>query len=106
MFGWINARPGNLDAELALGDFQAFTRARPAMHAVLAHPSTFVGQPDVPVTIGWGTRDLVLPPYQARVARATLPGAAHVRLPGCGHVPMADDPELVAGVLLRGSAGN
>jgi pimeloyl-ACP methyl ester carboxylesterase len=30
--------------------------------------------------------------------------ARHIRLPGCGHVPMSDDPELVAGVLLRGSA--
>jgi pimeloyl-ACP methyl ester carboxylesterase len=104
MFGWINARPGKVDPERGLGDFHAFTRARPALNAVLGQPSRFVGQPDVPVTIAWGTRDLVLPPYQARVARTVLPTAQHVRLPGCGHVPMSDDPGLVAGVLLRGSA--
>lgn len=106
MFGWITAHPGRLDAERALGDFQAFTRAQPALRAVLSVGSRFTGSVagDVPVTIAWGTRDLVLPPYQAKVARSLLPAAQHVRLPGCGHVPMSDDPELVAGVLLRGSA--
>jgi hypothetical protein len=27
-----------------------------------------------------------------------------VRLAGCGHAPMTDDPALVAGILLRGSS--
>jgi hypothetical protein len=38
------------------------------------------------------------------VARDLLPDARFVRLGGCGHVPMTDDPELVARVLLRGSS--
>ena len=105
MFGWINARPGNIDPELGLGDLAGFQRAESAMHLVLDQPSRFVGVPEVPVTIGWGTRDFVLPPYQARIARSQLPAAKHVLLPGCGHVPMPDDPRLVAGVLLKGSAG-
>jgi pimeloyl-ACP methyl ester carboxylesterase len=37
------------------------------------------------------------------VAKAQLPTAHFVLLPGCGHVPMTDDLELVADVLLRGS---
>ena len=56
-----------------------------------------------PVTIAWGTRDWLLLPWQSR-HRAELP--AHTRwlaLPGCGHVPMSDDPALVARVLLAGS---
>jgi pimeloyl-ACP methyl ester carboxylesterase len=58
---------------------------------------------DVPVTVSWGTRDLVLPPQQVRVARRALPQARMVPLPGCGHVPMSDDPALVAQVILEGS---
>jgi pimeloyl-ACP methyl ester carboxylesterase len=106
MFGWITAHPGRLDAERALGDFQAFVRAQPALRLLLPAANQFTGpvSTDIPVTIGWGTRDVVLPPYQARVARTLLPAARHVKLPSCGHVPMSDDPELVAGVLLRGSA--
>jgi pimeloyl-ACP methyl ester carboxylesterase len=106
MFGWINAHPSRLDPELALGDFRAFTRAQPALHTLVREATPFTGTvpADIPVTIGWGARDLVLPPYQARRARTALPTARHVRLPGCGHVPMSDDPELVAGVPLRGSA--
>jgi pimeloyl-ACP methyl ester carboxylesterase len=37
------------------------------------------------------------------VAKARLPDARLVWLPGCGHVPMTDDPVLVADVLLHGS---
>lgn len=59
--------------------------------------------PRVPVTVAWGSRDLLLP-RQSRRARLLLPDAVHRELPGCGHLPMNDDPELVARVLLEGSA--
>ncbi|MDQ2728136.1 MAG: alpha/beta fold hydrolase [Actinomycetota bacterium] len=59
---------------------------------------------DVPVTVSWGTRDLILWPQQVRTARRALPRARMVPLPGCGHVPMSDDPELVARVILEGSS--
>jgi pimeloyl-ACP methyl ester carboxylesterase len=59
---------------------------------------------DLLVTIAWGSKDRLLSPRQALVAKAVLPTTAKfVPLPGCGHVPMTDDPELVADVLLRGS---
>jgi pimeloyl-ACP methyl ester carboxylesterase len=64
----------------------------------------FEGEIGVPVTIGWGTRDGLLLPSQALRARKLLPNARHVWLHGCGHVPMSDDPEQVARVLLEGSA--
>ncbi|MFF5297324.1 alpha/beta fold hydrolase [Paractinoplanes globisporus] len=57
--------------------------------------------PDVPVTIAWGDRDLVLPYRQAARARRVLPHARHVRLAGCGHLPFADDPETCARLLLE-----
>ena len=53
--------------------------------------------------IAWGTHDRLLPPGHADVAPKRLPRARFVLLPGCGHVPMTDDPPLVARVLLEGS---
>jgi pimeloyl-ACP methyl ester carboxylesterase len=106
LFGWIVAHPSRIDPELALGDVYAFRRAIPAMRTVVREATRFHGvvPMTVPVTIAWAGRDYVLPPYQARTARTVLPTAQHVRLRGCGHVPMSDDPALVADVLLRGSA--
>lgn len=56
--------------------------------------------PGLPVTIAWGDRDRLLPRRQGVRAKQTVPGARLVRLPGCGHVPMNDDPALVARVIL------
>ena len=59
----------------------------------------------VPVTVSWGSRDLLLPYWtQAPRARAALPDARHVTLSGCGHVPFTDDPGLCAAVI-RKAAG-
>lgn len=57
---------------------------------------------DVPVTVSWGSRDLLLPYWtQAPRAKAALPQARHVTLTGCGHVPFTDDPGLCAAVIRR-----
>jgi pimeloyl-ACP methyl ester carboxylesterase len=58
----------------------------------------------VPVTIGWGTTDHLLPPRQAKRAAALIPNARIVMLAGCGHVPTFDDPPAVTRLLLEGSA--
>ncbi|MDO8188837.1 alpha/beta hydrolase [Conexibacter sp. JD483] len=59
----------------------------------------------VPVTVGWGTRDrLLLYRTQSARAKAALPHARHVPLPGCGHLPMWDDPEGVAALLRTATA--
>jgi pimeloyl-ACP methyl ester carboxylesterase len=58
----------------------------------------------VPVTIAFGTRDVILGPG-ARV-RDELPAHTRWLTPrGWGHVPVWDDPEGVAQVILEGSAG-
>ncbi|MFG1711212.1 alpha/beta fold hydrolase [Nonomuraea sp. M3C6] len=65
----------------------------------------FVGDiPDLPVTLAWGTADRVLPTRQAARAAAIIPMARMVWLPGCGHVPMNDAPQLVAQVILQATA--
>jgi pimeloyl-ACP methyl ester carboxylesterase len=83
----------------------AFLAARPALNLVLTQMTQFTGTvPDgIPVMIGWGTKDRLLPPRQVRMAKACLPQARFLPLRGCGHVPMTDDPALVADVLLQGS---
>jgi pimeloyl-ACP methyl ester carboxylesterase len=58
----------------------------------------------VPVTISWGDRDRVLLRRQLWQAAAAIPQARIVPLPGCGHLPTYDDPELVARVMLEASA--
>lgn len=56
---------------------------------------------DVLVRIAWGEHDRTLP-YEAYGApwRQRFPGAEFVDLPGCGHVPMYDDPDLVVQTIL------
>jgi pimeloyl-ACP methyl ester carboxylesterase len=105
VYGAIVSRPSRMTAEQARGDMAAFHAARPALHLVLAQMTQFTGTvPDgIPVTIGWGTRDRLLPQRQVLVAKACLPQARFLPLRGCGHVPMTDDPALVADVLLQGS---
>jgi len=58
--------------------------------------------PDRPIRVVWAERDRVIPfernglPLLERV-----PGAELVRLAGVGHVPMSDDPEQVARLILE-----
>ncbi|NED61683.1 alpha/beta hydrolase, partial [Streptomyces sp. SID10244] len=59
--------------------------------------------PGIPVTVAWGAKDRLLIPRQGVRAKQMIPRARLVRLPDCGHVPMNDDPALVARVLLDGS---
>jgi pimeloyl-ACP methyl ester carboxylesterase len=59
-------------------------------------PQTFEAV-DCPVLLAWGTRDRILPsPRYSRRMRELLPAAQWVELRGLGHVPMSDDPELIA----------
>ena len=106
VYGLLMAHPTRVPADHTLGDIRGFVRARQALCTLLAAATPFAGEipPDVPVTVAWAARDLVLPPWQARVARAVLPHGEHLTLRGAGHVPMWDDPQAVARVLLQGSA--
>ncbi|MGI8677552.1 MAG: alpha/beta fold hydrolase [Jatrophihabitans sp.] len=106
MYGLLCAHPGRVSPDQALGDFRAFQYARPALRELLAAAEPFDQEIplDVPVTIAWAARDLVLPPWQAETAKRKLPLAEHIMMRGVGHVPMTDNPGFVAKVLLRGSA--
>jgi pimeloyl-ACP methyl ester carboxylesterase len=59
-----------------------------------------LGTIDVPVRIAYGTLDFMLGALTAPRFAALIPGAELIPLPGLGHVPMLDDPELVARTIL------
>lgn len=106
MYGLLTAHPARVSPDQALGDVRGFLYARPALRTLLQAAEPFEGEMplDVPVTIAWAARDLVLPPWQAEVAKQALPLAEHILMRGVGHVPMTDDPRFVAKILLQGSA--
>lgn len=98
------ARPERVPAEaareLVLGwlDANAYDGANRAMRSHVFDPAGY--PPDVPVTIAWSELDsLVSPPKPERRPA----GARFLVLPGVGHTPTWDDPELIARTLLEGS---
>lgn len=113
LFGTLVARPGRMDPDVAAGAVRGVAVAPatlPALRAfadyVVAPDPTLGGAADGPrVTVAWGTKDRLLPyARQAPRARIALPAARHLDLAGLGHVPMTDDPGVVAEVIRRAVA--
>jgi pimeloyl-ACP methyl ester carboxylesterase len=53
-----------------------------------------------PITVAWSGADaLLLPGVNGVLAQQLIPGANHIILSGVGHVPMLDDPALVAATI-------
>ncbi|GGQ58147.1 alpha/beta hydrolase family protein [Streptomyces flaveolus] len=106
-FWQLVARPWHMRAETADGAMRdlagspGFAATRRAARTYRLSGFT----PSVPVTVAWGTRDLLTPVHQANRAARLLPTARHVRLRGCGHSPMSDDPDRIARLLLSTSTG-
>ncbi|MFD8100013.1 alpha/beta fold hydrolase, partial [Nocardia fluminea] len=54
-----------------------------------------------PITLAWSEKDAILPPsVNGRIAQERFPRARFEILRGVGHVPMIDDPQLVAATIL------
>jgi pimeloyl-ACP methyl ester carboxylesterase len=111
VFGVFFGRPGDVDPEALRDDVAglvgatSFAEARNSFAGyVLSQGDDRGALNDIAVTVAWGTRDVVLThrPQSAR-ARAALPNARHVDLPGCGHLPFSDDPEACARIVLEGT---
>lgn len=106
-FGQIAARPWRMPEATATEMLRGLARApgfEPTRRALFDYRLRGFAS-DVPVTIAWGQRDFMTPPYQVRRAARLLPQARRVTLSGCGHSPMVDDPDQVARVLLDASRG-
>jgi pimeloyl-ACP methyl ester carboxylesterase len=93
--------PAAAARELVLGwiDANGYDGANRAMRSHVFDPA---GYPeDVPVTIAWCERDRLVGPPKPHRRPA---GSRFLVLPGVGHTPTWDDPELVAHTLLSGSS--
>jgi pimeloyl-ACP methyl ester carboxylesterase len=101
--GLLYGHPSRMTAEIMRADLASMVAA-PAFDLVAAAGRDYryaAPPPSVPVAVGWGTRDRILWPSQARRAAELLPRARHVWLYQCGHVPMSDAPEQVASLILE-----
>ncbi len=103
MAGVMVAHPSRISAEALLAATQALGAA-PGFDDTLDSFAWMMppAPPKAPITIAWGERDRLLLRRQA-VRAARWSGQRVKLLTGCGHLPMSDDPELVARVLLEGS---
>jgi len=97
----VLARPWQVPADAA-AHMNHTTAQAPGWDATLPEVTDWRPvMPECPTTIAWGERDrLLIASRHAPRAQRWLPAARHVRLHGCGHVPMWDDPEQVARAIL------
>ncbi len=106
LVGILLAHPSRIDPPTMVADLGGLSRPRASFAVMLAGfdswrlPAASPGSSSVPTTVGWGARDYLLPRWQAERLRRALPDAAVYLLPSCGHVPMADDPALIAELIL------
>jgi pimeloyl-ACP methyl ester carboxylesterase len=103
-FGQVQSRGWKTDAEEAAYAIRVYAHS-PSFLKTLdwiednhAMPRD-LGAIDCPFLVIWGTWDLLLPARQAKRWERLVPGAEVRLLPRLGHVPMADDPDLVAGLI-------
>ena len=102
--GAVAARAWKMPAHEAQRAARLFAQSPHFDPIVEAFRPPFLGAADikVPCTIAFGDLDMVFPLGTRDKARA--PAHTHwVRLPGCGHVPMWDNPDLVSHVILNGT---
>jgi pimeloyl-ACP methyl ester carboxylesterase len=57
-----------------------------------------------PVTVAFGSRDVVLLKHQSRNLGELPPHTRSATLPGCGHLPMSDDPARVTELIITAAS--
>jgi pimeloyl-ACP methyl ester carboxylesterase len=107
ILGQTHGRPTRLSAEYARAAIHA-TGTCPGFDDVLnaTVKRRFLATAPIgaPVTVAFGSRDRLLLRHQSRHLDQLPPGTHVAVLPGCGHLPMADDPKAVTAAVIE-SAG-
>jgi pimeloyl-ACP methyl ester carboxylesterase len=108
VFGQTHGHPTRVSAEQARAAIQALGSC-PGFEATLKATASrhYVGGSSIeaPVTVAFGSRDVLLLRHQSRHLDELPPTARTAHLHGCGHVPMSDAPAAVAD-LIRHSTGH
>jgi pimeloyl-ACP methyl ester carboxylesterase len=107
VLGQTHGRPERLTTEYARSTIRSLGTC-PGFDAVLAasaahHAEGFTAL-DVAATVAFGSRDFLLLPHQSRRLDQLPPRTRVDSLPGCGHVPIGDDPDAVAALIVRSAA--
>jgi pimeloyl-ACP methyl ester carboxylesterase len=95
-------RPWRADPDELLEETELFANAPGFDHtldATVELQATGLPEIECPVLVLWGTRDLILIPRQGRRFERLIPNCELRYLKGLGHVPMSDDPELLAAAI-------
>jgi len=107
VLGQTHGHPARLTPGYARAAIQAMGTC-PGFEATLAATARrrFLATTPIgaPVTVAFGSRDVLLLPRQSRHLDQLPAGTKAETLPGCGHVPMADDPVAVAELITRTAA--
>lgn len=100
MLGGLHGRPWRVpahDAATEIKDFATATGFHPTLYSTTGSSApTGLSEIRIPVRICFGTEDAMLGALTAPRFAAAIPGAQLIPLAGCGHVPMADNPGLIA----------
>ena len=97
----IFGRPGRMTPQQARDAISNMGRCPgfPPAERAIAHRHYRSAEPiGAPVTVAFGSRDRLLL-HRSRHVEQLPAGTAVAALPGCGHVPMTDDPAAVAALL-------
>ena len=104
LFGGLRSRPWRVsppEGERDLHEFGCSPGFQPALRAsVGTRLPAGLSTIRVPVRIAYGTVDFMLGALTAPRFAAAIHGAELIPLRGLGHVPMLDDPDLVARTIL------
>lgn len=107
VLGQTHGRPMHLTPEQARAAIRSMGTC-PGFEATLKATATrrflAAGPIDAPVTVAFGSRDLLLLPHQSRHLDQLPPGTRLQALPACGHVPMADNPSAVTALITQSAA--
>lgn len=108
LFGRVIHRTDQLTPASAVGiidDNLACRAFHPLIAAFRTESLPELGQIDVPVTIVWGTEDVLIPESTFGTRFTELvPKAERRSIAGVGHVPMYDDADAVCAEILRVTA--
>jgi pimeloyl-ACP methyl ester carboxylesterase len=104
IFALVAARPARVRPADGAAAIEAAARCpgfRRTLDWLFANQVAGLDEIRCPVKVLWGSRDLILSPRQAERFGVRIPHADVRRLPRLGHIPMSDDPELIASSILE-----
>jgi pimeloyl-ACP methyl ester carboxylesterase len=99
------AHPERYDPDELVADIRAIRHApvvRPLLRVIADSPLQPLPDPGCPVRVVWGRKDRVIPfQHYGEPLLERLPTAELIMLGDVGHVPMSDDPDTVARLILE-----